>query len=225
MPSTLAFKEAFPHTIPMLLGFILMGATFGVLVQQEGYGFWVAMFMGLFVYAGAVQFLVVGLLSTHTSLLSIFLLVALLNTRQICYAISMLEPFSTTGKRIYYLAHTLTDETFMLLNFAKPKQSAREDFMFAIALLNHIYWMVGTALGAVLGDGFSLNVEGISFIVVGTFLVIFIEQWKATKRHAPALIGLLSALACFILFGKTHFLLPTLLVMVGIFVLFRRRLE
>ncbi|WP_199766063.1 AzlC family ABC transporter permease [Helicobacter salomonis] len=221
----LALKEAFPHTIPMLLGFILVGATFGVLVQQEGYGFWVAMFMSLFIYAGAVQFLVVGLLSAHASLLNIFLLVALLNARQICYAISMLEPFSKTGGRIYYLAHTLTDETFMLLSFAKPKQSTQEDFTLAIALLNQIYWVAGTALGAILGDGFSLNVEGISFIVVGTFLVIFIEQWKSTKRHAPALIGFFSALGCFILFGKVHFLLPTLILMVGLFIMFKRRLE
>ncbi len=44
MPNLSVFKEAFPHTIPMLLGFILMGATFGVLVQQEGYGFWVAVY-------------------------------------------------------------------------------------------------------------------------------------------------------------------------------------
>ncbi|MFC3847197.1 AzlC family ABC transporter permease [Helicobacter baculiformis] len=225
MPSQLAFKEAFPHTIPMLLGFILVGATFGVLVQQEGYSFWVAIFMSLFIYAGAVQFLVVGLLSVHASLLNIFLLVALLNARQICYAISMLEPFSKTGGRLYYLAHTLTDETFMLLNFAKPKQSMPQDFMLAIALLNQIYWVAGTVLGALLGEGFSLNVEGISFIITGTFLVIFMEQWKATERHTPALIGFLSALGCFVLFGKTHFLLPTLLVMVGIFVFFKRRLE
>ncbi|WP_121020851.1 AzlC family ABC transporter permease [Helicobacter vulpis] len=225
MPSSLAFKEAFPHTIPLLVGFILVGATFGVLVQQAGYGFWVAVFMSVFIYAGAVQFLVVGLLSAHADMLNIFLLVALLNARQICYAIAMLEPFNKTRGRIYYLAHTLTDESFSLLALVKPKQSDPQDFMLAISMLNQIYWVVGTALGALLGEGFTLNVEGISFIVTGTFLVIFMEQWKATQRHAPALIGLLSALGCFLLFGKVHFLLPTLLVMVCILIFFKRRLE
>ncbi|WP_120944214.1 MULTISPECIES: AzlC family ABC transporter permease [Helicobacter] len=225
MPSFLAFKEAFPHTIPLLVGFILVGATFGVLVQQAGYGFLIAVFMSVFIYAGAVQFLVVGLLGAHADLLNIFLLVALLNARQICYAIAMLEPFSASGKRVFYLSHTLTDESFSLLSFAKAKQSDPQDFMLAVCLLNQVYWVVGTALGAILGEGFSLNVEGISFIVAGTFLVIFMEQWRATERHAPALIGLLSALGCFLLFGKTHFLLPTLLVMVSLFIFFKKRLE
>ncbi|GLH58184.1 AzlC family ABC transporter permease [Helicobacter ailurogastricus] len=220
-----AIVEAFPHTIPLLVGYVLIGATFGVLVQQEGHSVWFALYMSVFIYAGAVQFLVVGLLAAHVSLLNVFLLVVLLNVRQICYAVSMLEPFSGMGKRVFYMAHTLSDETFMLLNFVKPKESAPQDFMLAIACLHHIYWVLGTALGVVLANQFSLNIQGISFIIVGVFVVIFVEQWRSTNRHAPALVGLLSAAGCLALFGKTYFLLPTLAIMVVVFILFKRRLE
>ncbi|WP_120948317.1 AzlC family ABC transporter permease [Helicobacter mehlei] len=224
-PLILAFKEAFPHTIPICLGYLLMGVALGIFLQQNGYGVFATLCMSLFVYAGAVQFMVVALVSVHASLLNIFLLVAVVNARQICYAIAMIEPFSGMKKRLYYIAHALSDETFMLLNVAQPKQSVREDFMLAIALLNQSYWVLGTLLGSLLGDSFKLDVRGMSFVMVSIFVVIFMEQWKSTSRHAPALIGLMSALVCFIIFGKSHFLLPTLAIMVAIFLLFKRRLD
>lgn len=221
----LALKEAFPHTIPICLGYTLMGAALGVLLKEDGYGVFFAFCMSLFIYAGAVQFMVVALISVQASLLNIFLLVALVNARQVCYAIAMIEPFSQMQKRLYYIAHALSDETFMLLNVAQPKDSVREDFMLATALLNHGYWVLGTLLGSLVGEGFTLDVRGMPFVMVSIFVVIFMEQWKSTNRHAPALTGLISAIVCFVIFGKTHFLLPTLVLMVVIFVLFKRRLD
>ena len=45
------------------------------------------------------------------------------------------------------------------------------------------------------------------------FVVIFLEQWR-TKGRAPAVLGVLSAVACLLLFGSTWFILPTMAVLV-----------
>ncbi|WP_281747144.1 AzlC family ABC transporter permease [Helicobacter suis] len=222
----LAIQEAFPHTLPICLGYTLMGITWGILCKQDGHGLLFILGVSLFIYAGVVQFMLVALMEIKASLLNIFLLVLLVNVRQMCYAISMLEPFaSMQKKRILYMAHTLSDETFMLLNLIKPQKSSSQDFMFAIALLNHVYWVFGCVAGGLLGGSFNLNVAGMSFIMVAIFVVIFIEQWKSTNRHASALIGLFSSIICFLLFGKAHFLLPTLILMGLIFLCFRRQFE
>ncbi len=60
-----AFKDAFPHTISIFLGYLLMGMTFGMLLVQHGYDYKVALFMSLFIYAGAVQFVAITLLSAR----------------------------------------------------------------------------------------------------------------------------------------------------------------
>ncbi|WP_073193808.1 AzlC family ABC transporter permease [Helicobacter suis] len=217
----LAIQEAFPHTLPICLGYTLMGITWGILCKQDGHGLLFILGVSLFIYAGAVQFMLVALMEIKASLLNIFLLVLLVNIRQMCYAISMLEPFaSMQKKRILYMAHTLSDETFMLLNLIKPQKSSSQDFMFAIALLNHVYWVFGCVAGGLLGGSFNLNVAGMSFIMVAIFVVIFIEQWKSTNRHASALIGLFSSIICFLLFGKAHFLLPTFFFFVVFFFFF-----
>ena len=39
---------------------------------------------------------------------------------------------------------------------------------------------------------------------------IFIEQWRSTTRHAPAIIGLLVTAVCLALFGSESFLIPAM---------------
>ena len=45
------------------------------------------------------------------------------------------------------------------------------------------------------------------------FLVVVTEQWRASRDHTPALVGLGVSLACLMVFGADNFLIPA---MVGI---------
>ena len=51
-----ALKAAFPHTLPVMLGYVFVGGAFGLLFQQMGYGVFWSFLVGLTVYAGAGQF-------------------------------------------------------------------------------------------------------------------------------------------------------------------------
>ena len=44
------------------------------------------------------------------------------------------------------------------------------------------------------------------------FIVIFVEQWEKTKNHLPALLGLGISIFCLIIFGKSNFLIPTMVL-------------
>ncbi|PAF54239.1 hypothetical protein BKH42_01660 [Helicobacter sp. 13S00482-2] len=221
----IALKDAFPHTIPIMMGYLLMGFAFGVLLDKSGYDFVWAFFMSVFIYAGAMQFVAIGLLAGGVSIWGAVVLSAIVNARQIFYSISMLEKFSKMGKKLLYMIHSLTDETFALFNVKKPKEGINESyFMFFIALFNHIYWIIGSVSGALIGSKFNFDSRGVEFVMTAIFVVIFMEQWKHTSNHIPAIVGICTSLICLLLCGE-NFLLPSLIFMTFILMLFRKKLE
>ena len=239
-PAFLAFKEAFPHTLPIFVGYILMGATFGILLQKAGFSWVWALGMGVIIYAGAMQFACVALLANGASLLESFLLALMINSRQIFYALSALSLFrGIEKKKKWYLIFSLTDETFALLNLKKPRpnnQSTSQNnpktstkshtaipkidsgyFMFFIALLNQTYWVIGCVSGALLSQYLTnFNAQGMAFVMNAIFIVLFIEQWRVVRDKSPALIGIFVSLICLWIFGKEIFLLPSLVLICGL---------
>ncbi|AFI03459.1 AzlC family ABC transporter permease [Helicobacter cetorum] len=221
-----ALKSAFPYTISIFLGYLLMGMTFGVLLAQHGYDYKIALFMALFIYAGAGQFATLSLLSMQASLVNVFVVMLLVNARQTCYAISMLERFKNAKWRLPYLAHALTDETFALLNLYEPKEGVnKQDFLFSVSLLNHSYWVMGCLIGSLLGSHFSIDTEGMGFIMTAIFIVLFMEQYKRTTNHKNAWLGIIIAIICLVLFGAKYFLLIALICMIMALIIFRKKLE
>ena len=97
--------------------------------------------------------------------------------------------------------------------------------MFFVTLLNHFYWFFGATLGGVFGSLIHFNTEGLDFVMTAMFVVIFLEQWLKEKRHASALIGIGLSLLCLILFGPDHFMIPSMLAILGTLTLARRSLE
>lgn len=88
--------------------------------------------------------------------------------------------------------------------------------MFLIALLNHLYWIVGGVLGALLGQFLPIDFTGIDFSMTALFVVLFIEQWLDFKSHIPAVTGLFVSFIFLLLLGPDNFILPSLLVTVTI---------
>ncbi len=59
---TKALRAAFPHTIPVLTGFLFLSMAYGILMESKGYGLgWIALF-SIFVYAGSAQYMAINFL-------------------------------------------------------------------------------------------------------------------------------------------------------------------
>ena len=138
------FAAAFPVTAPVLMGYLAIGMAFGLMLQSIGYNVLWAFFMSLVIYAGSGQYLGVSLLATGASLPQVAFLTLMVNFRHLVYGLSLIEKLRGMGLRKLYVIFALTDETYALLSSAKPPQGVREhDFYFAVALLDHIYWIGG----------------------------------------------------------------------------------
>ena len=210
-----ALKAAFPHTIPVLMGYLAIGLVFGWMLSAIGYGPVWAGVMSLTIYAGSGQYLGVTLLEEAAPLLQVAFLTFIINFRHLVYGLSLLEKFKGMGWRKLYMMFALTDETYALLAGVEPPEGVdRKQFFFWISLLDHLYWIAGSLIGSIAGSIITINTEGIDFAMTALFTVIFVERWRACKSRIPAYIGFGYALISLLIFGAEHFLLPALIAIV-----------
>lgn len=219
-------SAAFPVTVPVLMGYLAIGMAFGFMLQAIGYNYIWAFFMSLTIYAGSGQYLGVQLLNTHATLGTVALMTLLINFRHLVYGLSMLEKFRGMGLRKFYMIFSLTDETYALLSSVQvPAGVEPHSFYFSIALLDHSYWILGSVIGAVAGALLPIDTTGIDFAMTALFVVIAVDQWKAYKKHLPALLGAIVTLVSLTLVGADNMLLPALAVIVVALLLLRGRLD
>ena len=207
-------KKAFIDTIPVLTGYLVLGFGFGIVLKANGYGILMAFVMSLMIYAGSMQYVTIGLLTSGASLITVALTTLMVNARHLFYGISMIDKYKNTGKRKPYLIFALTDETYSLVcnDTSDVPAEKRKDYYLLVSLFNQIYWIAGSLLGAAVGSVVKFNSEGIDFALTALFLTVFIEQWLSTKKHAPAMIGVGVSVICLLIFGSEKFLIPTMLI-------------
>ena len=216
-------KTAFLDTVPVMTGYVFLGFGFGILMYKNGYGPLWSVAMSLFIYAGSMQYVAVSLLTGGASLLTTALTTLMVNARHLFYGISMVDAYKGTGKKKPYLIFALTDETYSLVSTNQiPEGMNHHHYCLLVSALDHCYWVIGTALGALAGSLIPINYEGIEFVLTALFVTIFVEQWLSTANHKPALIGIGVTTVCLLLFGKDIFLIPSMVVIALTLTIFRR---
>ena len=221
-----AFRAAFPHTIPILAGFWFLGMTYGIYMNVSGFAFWYPMIMSLVIFAGSMEFVAVNMLLGAFQPLQALAMTLMINARHLFYGISMLDKYRGLGWKKIYLSFGMCDESFSINYTAEiPEDVDRGWFMFFVTLLNHLYWFCGATLGGLFGSLIHFNTEGLDFVMVAMFVVIFLEQWLKEKNHTSSLLGIVLSLICLAAFGADDFIIPAMLAMLGVLTLLRRPLE
>ena len=221
-----AFRAALPATIPVLMGYLSIGIAFGLMLEAVGYNVIWSFFMSLTIYAGSGQYMGVELLRDGAALTSVAMLTLILNFRHLVYGLSMLEKFRGMGWRKLYMIFSLTDETYALLSSARvPERVDPHAYYFAIALLDHAYWILGSVIGSVAGALIQFDTTGIDFAMTALFLVIAVDQWESYPSHLPALLGCGITVASLALLGADAMLIPALCVIILSLLLLRALLD
>lgn len=190
------FKAAIIKSVPIMCSYFFVSMAYGMMMQEAGFAWYYSLFTSLNVYTGAFQFVLITFLSSGASFLTIAVTALLMNSRQIFYSISFVEDFKRMGRRLPYMIHTMTDETYAVNCTVKEQGKERYDMMFYVAVIARVSWMVGAVAGGAVGQLIPFKLEGIDFCMTALFIIIFIDQWENTKRHYPALI-IVSAILIF----------------------------
>lgn len=221
-----ALKAAFPHTIPILMGYMFLGTSYGIYMTTTGLPVWLTFLVSIVVYAGALQFVGVGILSSVFNPIQALTMALTINARHLFYSISMLDKYKGAGKKKGYMIFGMVDETFSINYGAVPPKSVDKYwFMFFVTLLNQIYWIIGATTGAIFASAIHFDTKGIDFVMTAMFVVIFLEQWKREKNHISSIIGIGVSLVCLIIFGTNNFIIPSMIVIIALLTFMRRPLE
>lgn len=207
-------RKAFIKSLPVLAAYIVLGTGFGILMSDKGYSPLLSVICSLFIFAGSMQYVAVDLFVNAASPLQTALMTLMVNARHLFYGISMVVKYRDMHRFKGYLIFGLTDEAYSLLCNDRDylPEEEKELYCFLVTAFNQSYWVIGTALGALIGTVFNFNTTGIDFSMTALFVTVYVDQWMNTKEHSPALFGIGATFLCLILFGGSRFLIPAMLL-------------
>ncbi|MBY0040688.1 azaleucine resistance protein AzlC [Bacillus cereus] len=222
----IAFRAAFPYTIPIFAGFVFLGIAYGIYMNSLGFSAIYPILMSLIIFAGSMEFIAANLLLVAFNPIHALFLTLMVNARHLFYGISMLEKYKGIGKKKFYLIFGLCDESFSINSTVDiPKDVDKGWFMFFVTLLNHLYWGIGAAIGGIFGSFVHFNTKGLDFVMTALFVVIFVELWMREKKHYSALVGLGLSIFSLIIFGGNNFIIPAMIMILLVLTILKKPIE
>ena len=219
------FTAALRTSAPIMVTFLVLGAGYGILMQKHGFGPLWSLLSGVAVFSGTVQFVSISLLAGGSVLLAA-LTAFMVAARHIFFSISMIGRYSGEGRRKWYLYYALCDETYAVLSAdAIPPDVNPGGYRLLVTLFNQSAWVLGSFLGGWSGMLLTFDSTGIDFAMTALFATVFLQQWIDSKCHIPAVLGLGATLLCRLIFGREIFLIPAMLIILGVLLVMRKKIE
>lgn len=182
------FRQDFQHgakdAVPVMVGYFPIAVGFGVLAVQNQLGALDAVLMSLIVFAGAAQFVAVGLIAAGVEPLQIVAGVFFLNLRHLIMVLSLRNRFAQQpGRLLQWSALLVTDETFSL---AATRQGIQVPaaYLLGVGLGAYSAWVAGTAVGAWFAAGIPASLASLFGIgLYAMFIALLVPQ---IRRSLPA---------------------------------------
>ena len=125
-----AFKAAFPYTLPICVGFLFLGMSYGFMMRSKGFSFVYPLCMSFFIYAGSMEFVTANLLLSAFNPVYAFFLTLMVNARHLFYGLSMLGKYKGLGKKRFFLIFALCDETFSVVSSVEPPEDVEKGLFY-----------------------------------------------------------------------------------------------
>ena len=192
-PAEHAIRSAASDTIGVGLGLFPIGMAFGLLVTQSGLEWWRAPLFSTLVYAGSMEFLLIGLVTALTSLPSIAATTFLVNSRHLFYGLSFpLHRVHGRAQRAYSV-YALTDEAYAL-TANLPDEALTSKRIVWIQIFCQSYWVLGGVVGALTGAALPGDIRGLEFALTALFAVLAVDAIRATRDIPTPVLALACAL-------------------------------
>lgn len=139
--------------IPIAIGYIPIAIAFGVLTTSSGINLWVGVALSSVLYAGAAQFVGVGMMVAGASMLEIVMTTLILNFRHFIMssALSQRMPAAISRRFLAVLSFGITDESFSVAAI-QPQPILAPWTLIGLNTMAYLAWNTGTLIGLLLGD-------------------------------------------------------------------------
>ena len=207
-----AFFLGFREALPLLGGYVPVAISFGLIAVQSGFTVWESLAISLFIYAGASQFLFVGMYAAGAPLWLVAAMALVINARHLVYAPNLAK--SLSPERGWVVAmHGLTDQIYAIADVRLPllDEEKRLPWYLGAALLAWFSWVFSTALGAVVGESlvtrWPLLHQSMPFALVALFLVLLAPRFTDRAWGLGLMVATVAALGM-TLGGYTNLAIP-----------------
>ncbi|RWZ55255.1 branched-chain amino acid ABC transporter permease [Halobacillus fulvus] len=174
--------------LPIMLGYLPIALTYGVLASRTGMSNLELTLMSVLVFAGAAQFLAVGMIAAGTGVVEIIMATFVLNFRHFVMSLSFVNRLRKMALRAKIpLTLGLTDETFTMSALYKKEAKEKHAAWFYASLILTAYasWVGGSYIGGVLGDVMPSRLsDSMGIALYAMFIGLLIPSVKKYKRIA-----------------------------------------
>ncbi|GGA54973.1 branched-chain amino acid ABC transporter permease [Pseudoclavibacter endophyticus] len=178
--------------LPACVGVIPLGLAFGVLVVHTGFDWWWGPVTAAFVFAGSLEFLLIGLIAATAPLAQIAVTAAMVNFRHAFYALTFpLHRVRGAGWKAYS-TFALTDEAYALTATPDAAGWSRAKIL-GIQAGFHVGWVGTVAAGGLVGTVIPDWIIGLDFAVTALFTVLAIEAFKVRRSLPLPVLALMCA--------------------------------
>lgn len=215
-----ALKKAFP----VMIGYVILAVSYGLYMHNLHFAWWFPMLMAATIYGGSVEFLIANMLLLKFAPITVLLITLVVGFRQFFYGIAMLDRYHGQGWQKWVQILGLSDETFAV-EVEIPDQLDHQLVYSLISIYDYLAWVFGAALGGILGQQLSIQINGLDFIMTALFIVLALEQILKEANHISSISGFVLTAVCLMTIGQPYFLLLALLLMVIEYTWIYRRLQ
>jgi 4-azaleucine resistance transporter AzlC len=213
-PGSPVFLRALGDSLSVGFAAAAIGLAFGVLVTRSGLDWWWATVFATVIFAGSLEFLLLGLVTAHAPLGQIAAAAFLVNFRHVFYALSFPLHRVPGGAAKAYSTFALTDEAYAVTARPEARTWSSAQILWMQAFV-HVFWVGSVTLGALGGSLVPPGVAGLDFAVTALFVVLGIDAFRARRDVPAVLVAVACALVGHALFGERM-----LVAAMGLFTLF-----
>lgn len=166
------------------------GLSFGAISIASGLDVWQTQALSLFMFTGASQFALVGVLGAGGGLVAAVATAVLLGARNGLYALSLAPRLQLRGiARVIGAQLTIDESTAMALAHPTDTERSRHAF-WATGLFVYVLWNIGTLLGA-LGAAFinDPTTLGLDAAIPAGFIALLWPRLTSRSMWALALVS------------------------------------
>ncbi|MDR6226201.1 AzlC family ABC transporter permease [Desmospora profundinema] len=191
-----AWRAGVVAAVPIMIGYLPIAITFGVIAQQTGVTPWETTFMSMFVFAGASQFMAVQMGAAGAGVLEIVIATFVLNFRHFVMSLSLMERLPSISRRWKWLLSSgITDETFAVASFEARKRELHRFQLAGLILGAYVSWVVGSLGGHWMAQTIPPALsESMSIALYAMFIGLLIPAVRGAWRAAA--VAVTSMLLC-----------------------------
>ena len=192
-----------------------LGIGFGVLVTSHDLPWWLAPVISATMFAGSVEFLLIGMLAAAVPIAAIATTTFLVNSRHLFYGLSF--PLDRVKGRIAkaYSIFALCDEAYAIITSSDPATLTTRRISWTQLGL-HLSWVGGAVIGGVVGATMLSGVKGLDFVLTALFVVLTLDGYRAHRDRTTLILGAAAAAIALLIAPESMLLIAMILFTVAL---------